>query len=50
MGISKEILTEEKVKKLKPIFERALARKYGKEFKLKDLTLGDITVNFSNNN
>lgn len=46
MGISKDILTEEKVRKLKPIFERALARKYGKEFKLKNLTLGHITVDF----
>jgi hypothetical protein len=46
MGITKEILTEDKIRKLKPIFERALLRKYGMEFKLLDLSVGHITVNF----
>jgi hypothetical protein len=46
MGIPREILTEEKIRKLKPIFERALLRKYGIEFKLLDLTVGHITVDF----
>jgi hypothetical protein len=47
-GIPKDIITEEKVRKLKPIFERALSKKYGKEFHLKSLTLGHISVDFKN--
>jgi len=37
-------LTEEKAQKLKPIFERILSRKYGKEIKFVELTIGDINV------
>jgi len=44
MGISKHLLTEEKVKNLKPIVEKILSRKYGKEIKFLNLTIGDITI------
>ncbi|MFB6467670.1 hypothetical protein ACE38V_12840 [Cytobacillus sp. Hz8] len=37
-------LTEEKVRKLKPIFESILSRKYGREIKFINLTIGDITI------
>lgn len=37
-------LTEEKVRKAKPVIERILSRKYGREIKLLELTVGDITV------
>lgn len=45
-GIPKDIITEEKVRKLKPIIERILSRKYGREIKFLDLTIGDVTVDF----
>ncbi|WP_458412749.1 hypothetical protein ACNQFZ_18355 [Schinkia sp. CFF1] len=38
-------LTEEKVQKLKPIFESILSRKYGREIKFTELTVGNITIN-----
>lgn len=38
-------LTEEKVQKLKPIFESILSRKYGREIRFTELTVGNITVN-----
>ncbi len=44
MGLSKELLTEEKVRNLKPIVEQILSRKYGKEIKFLNLTIGDITI------
>ncbi len=37
-------MTEEKVAKLKPIVESILSRKYGRDIKLKDLTVGGVTV------
>lgn len=38
------VMTEEKVLKLKPIIERILSRKHGKEIKFEDLTIGTVTV------
>lgn len=38
-------LTEEKALKLIPIFEKILSRKYGKEIKFVDLTIGNININ-----
>jgi len=37
-------MTEEKLQKLKPIFEKILSRKYGKEIKFTELTLGNVTI------
>ncbi|MDH4424680.1 MULTISPECIES: hypothetical protein [Bacillus] len=37
-------ITEEKVRKLKPIFESVLSRKHGKIIKITSLTMGDITI------
>lgn len=37
-------LTDEKVQKLKPIFEKILSRKYGKEVTFVELTIGKIKV------
>ncbi|MDQ0343325.1 hypothetical protein ACFFF5_17950 [Lederbergia wuyishanensis] len=37
-------ITEEKLRKLVPIFETVLSRKYGKEVKLINLTMGNITI------
>lgn len=37
-------ITEEKVRKLKPIFESILSRKYGKDIKFKTLSIGDVTI------
>lgn len=37
-------LTEEKVRKLLPIVESILSRKYGRNVKLKNLTVSGITV------
>lgn len=36
-------MTEEKIKKAKPIIERALSRKYGRNIKLSSLTVGSVT-------
>lgn len=36
--------TEEKIFGLKPIIESILSKKYGKEIKFIDLTIGEITV------
>jgi hypothetical protein len=36
-------LTEEKVRKLKPIFESILSRKYGRNIKFIEFTFGNIT-------
>ncbi|MEK4149052.1 hypothetical protein NST02_18475 [Robertmurraya sp. FSL W8-0741] len=38
-------LTEEKVKELKPIIERILSKKYGREIKFINLTIGEISIN-----
>jgi hypothetical protein len=38
-------ITEEKVRKLKPIFESILSRKYGMEIKFTTLSFGGITIN-----
>jgi hypothetical protein len=46
MGMIK--LTEEKAHKLRPIIERILSRKYGKEVKFVELTIGDINVDCKN--
>jgi hypothetical protein len=43
-GLSEFKLTEEKVLGLKPIIESILSKKYGKEIKFLDLTIGEITV------
>jgi len=37
-------ITEEKLRKLKPIFESILSRKYGKNVKFITLTMGDVTI------
>ncbi|NEU29921.1 hypothetical protein GN156_03910 [bacterium LRH843] len=37
-------ITEEKLRKLMPIFESILSRKHGRVIKFKELTMGDITV------
>ncbi|MFJ8071630.1 hypothetical protein ACIQZD_22195 [Peribacillus sp. NPDC096447] len=37
-------ITKEQVLTLKPIIESILSRKYGKEVKFSDLTIGNITV------
>lgn len=37
-------ITEEKLRKLKPIFESILSRKYGKKIKFTDLTWGDVSI------
>jgi hypothetical protein len=39
-------LTEDKVRRLKPIFESILSRKYGKEIRFTNLAVGNITVKF----
>lgn len=44
MRVGKIEITEEKVRKLKPIFESVLSRRYGKNIKFKTLTIGDITI------
>jgi hypothetical protein len=44
MDISNFKMTEEKVKKLKPIFEQILSRKYGEKIEFSSLTVGNITV------
>lgn len=38
-------ITEEKVRKLKPIFESILSRKHGKTIKITSLTMGNVTIN-----
>jgi hypothetical protein len=45
MGLTDINLTEEKAQKLIPIFEKILSRKYGKEIKFIDLTIGNININ-----
>lgn len=37
-------MTKEKVRKLLPIVESIWSRKYGRKIKLKDLTVGGVTV------
>lgn len=44
MGLEGFEMTEEKVLKLKPIIEKILSRKYGRNIELEDLTIGGITV------
>lgn len=44
MGLENFKFTEEKVRKLKPIVEEILSKKYGKEIKFLDLTIGDVTI------
>ncbi|MFC3883786.1 hypothetical protein ACFOU2_09840 [Bacillus songklensis] len=44
MNLTEFELTEEKVLKLKPIIEKILSRKHGKEIKFADLSIGNITV------
>ncbi len=44
MGLEGFVLTEEKVRKLLPIVEQILSRKYGRDLELKNLTMGGITV------
>ena len=44
MDFSKFELTEEKVKKLRPIFEKSLSRKYGRKIEIAILTMGNITI------
>jgi hypothetical protein len=45
MSLTDMKLTEEKALKLIPIFEKILSRKYGKEIKFVDLTIGNININ-----
>lgn len=44
MGLSEIKLTEEKAQKLKPIIESILSRKYGKEIKFVDFTIGEVSI------
>ena len=44
MDLSKFKMTEEKVRKLKPVIERILSRQYDKEIKFLSLTIGNITI------
>ena len=37
-------MTEKKVRKLLPIVESILSREYGRKIRLKDLTVGGVTV------
>ncbi|EJQ46811.1 Uncharacterized protein BWINRASL_04480 [Bacillus mycoides] len=37
-------ITEEKLRKLKPIFESILSRTHGKTIKITSLTMGGITI------
>lgn len=37
-------ITKEQVLTLKPIIESILSRKYGKEIKFSDLTIGKVTI------
>jgi hypothetical protein len=37
-------LTEGKILKLKPVVESILSRKYGREIKITEFTVGNITV------
>jgi hypothetical protein len=45
MSLSDIKLTEEKALKLIPIFEKILSRKYGKEIKFVDFSIGNININ-----
>jgi hypothetical protein len=45
MGLTEMKLTKEKALKLKPIFEKILSRKFGKEIKFVELTIGDLNIN-----
>jgi hypothetical protein len=36
--------TEEKIRKLKPVVERILSKKYGVEIKFTEFTVGNITI------
>ncbi|MGN7300627.1 hypothetical protein [Bacillus sp. HNG] len=42
-------LTEEKVLKLKPIIEKILSRKYGKEVNFVELSIGNIKIDSKSN-
>ena len=44
MDISNFKMTEEKVKKLKPVIEKILSRQYGREIKFLSLTIGSVTI------
>ncbi|MBN8253584.1 hypothetical protein NKR17_03380 [Priestia flexa] len=44
MDLSAFQMTEEKIRKIRPIVEKALSRKYGKEIKIFEMTVGGITV------
>ena len=37
-------ITEEKVRKAKPVIERILSRKHGRNIKLLELTVGGVTI------
>jgi len=39
-----DFITEEKVRKLLPLVEKILSKKYGQKIKLKDLTVCGVTV------
>lgn len=49
MMVNEFEITEAKVQKLKPIIERILSRKYGKEISFQTLTVGVITVGKKDN-
>ncbi|MEH6943561.1 hypothetical protein [Bacillus sp. JJ722] len=45
MNISGRVeITEEKIRKLKPVFESILSRKYGRKIKLVNMSMGNITL------
>jgi hypothetical protein len=44
MNLNKFEITKDKVMQLKPIVEKILSRKYGKEIRFENLTVGSITV------
>lgn len=40
-----DFITEEKVRKLLPLVEKIVSKKYGRKIRLKDLTVCGVTVN-----
>jgi len=43
-GFNKNLISEDKVWKLKPIIEQIFSRRYGMKINFKTLTIGDITI------
>ncbi len=41
-------ISEEQLRKLKPVFESILSRKYGRDIKFTTLSIGDTTITSKN--